>query len=40
MNRLSTVGALALLAIAAAGCDTAGIAYGDVNAIIAVMKSA
>ena len=38
MNRLSTVGALALLAIAAAGCDTAGIAYGDVNAIIAVMS--
>ena len=38
MNRLSTVGALALLAIATAGCDTAGIAYGDVNAIIAVMS--
>jgi len=38
MNRLTKVGALALLAIAAAGCDTAGLAYGDVNAIIAVMS--
>ena len=38
MNRLTTAGVLALLWILAAGCDTTGIAYGDVNSIIAVMS--
>ncbi len=38
MKRLTTVGVLALLAIGAAACDTSGIAYGDVNTIIAVMS--
>ena len=38
MNRLMTAGVLALLSILAAGCDTRGMAYGDVNSIIAVMS--
>ena len=33
-----TAGVLALLSILAAGCDTRGMAYGDVNSIIAVMS--
>lgn len=37
MDKVTTVGALALLLIGAAACDTTGIAYGDVTSIIAVM---
>ncbi len=37
MKNITTVGVLALLAVAATGCDSSGIAYGDVNSIIAVM---
>ena len=38
MNRLTTLGVLTLLSIGAGACETTGIAYGDVNSIIAVMS--
>jgi len=38
MTRLTTFGVLALLSIGATACDSKGIAYGDVNSVIAVMS--
>ena len=38
MRTQTTLGALALLSIGAAACESKGLAYGDVNSVIAVMS--